>query len=189
MPSRNNERTQTHKFALCCDAETRKQHPRPPPPTPTVPPWCETPILHLPGVWIIEGSHMCQLVKLDHQLWAPGSSVGPRVAPGPPGWGGVQAKQARSISNHTALLQCAWLEKLLCKCVLQCVFVFFTIFFLIKGEIIYVFISKITWSRRVWNCSLLFLIFTEFRRFFELFVLVSVSSALQFGSVSPHSNY
>lgn len=72
---------------------------------------------------------MCQLVKLDHQLWAPGSLVGPRVAPGPPGWGGVQAKQARSISNHaallpiTALLECAWLEKLLCKCVLQCVFV------------------------------------------------------------------
>lgn len=136
------------------------------PPTPTVPPWCETPILHLPGVWIIEGSHMCQLVKLDHQLWAPGSSVGPRVAPGPPGWGGVQAKQARSISNHTALLQCAWLEKLLCKCVLQCVFVFFTIFFLIKGEIIYVFISKITWSHEV----------CEIARFFPLFLQSFVAS-------------
>lgn len=53
---------------------------------PTAPLWCKTPILHLPRAWIIEGSHMCQLVKLDHQLWAWGSLIGPRVAQGLPWW-------------------------------------------------------------------------------------------------------
>lgn len=42
---------------------------------------------------------MCQLVKLDHQLWARGSLIGPRVAPGPLWWGwgwggGVKQDQA-----------------------------------------------------------------------------------------------
>lgn len=57
-----------------------------PQPPPSVALWCKTPILHLPRAWIIEESHMCQLVKLDHQLWAWGSLIGPRVAQGPPWW-------------------------------------------------------------------------------------------------------
>lgn len=36
----------------------------------------------LPAPWIMETFHMRRLVKLDHQLWARGSSAGSRVGPG-----------------------------------------------------------------------------------------------------------
>lgn len=61
--------------------------PSPAPPTtqfPTVAPRRKTPTRLLLRAWIIDGSHMCQLVKLDHQLWAWGSAPGLRVGPGPP---------------------------------------------------------------------------------------------------------